>query len=67
MKAVSYNQRNGGHREALCPGAPQGPAWYQLNLPHITSKVLSKPMQYLITPHYPRSKSLRLMTNAVAS
>ena len=29
MKAVSCNQRNGGHRKALCPGAPQGPAWYQ--------------------------------------
>ena len=29
MKAVSYNQRNGGHRKALCPGAPQGPARYQ--------------------------------------
>ena len=23
MKAVSYNQRNGGHRKTLCPGAPQ--------------------------------------------
>ena len=29
MKAVSYNQRNGGQRKALCPGAPQGPARYQ--------------------------------------
>ena len=67
MKAVSYNHRNGGHREALCPRAPQGPAWYQLNLPHITSKFLSKHMQYLITPHYLQSKSLHLMTNAVAS
>ena len=28
MKAVSCNQRNGGHRKALCPGAPQGPVWY---------------------------------------
>ena len=28
MKDVSCNQRNGGHRKALCPGAPQGPAWY---------------------------------------
>ena len=27
MKDVSCNQRNGGHRKALCPGAPQGPAW----------------------------------------
>ena len=29
MKAVSCNQINGGHRKPLCPGAPQGPAWYQ--------------------------------------
>ena len=29
MKAVSCNQRNGGHRKALCPGTPQGPAQYQ--------------------------------------
>ena len=28
MKVVSCNQRNGG-TQALCPGAPQGPAWYQ--------------------------------------
>lgn len=28
MKAVFHNQRNEGHRKALCPGAPQGPAWY---------------------------------------
>ena len=25
MKAVSCNQRKGGHREPLSPGAPQGP------------------------------------------
>ena len=25
MKAISCNQRNGGHRKALCPGAPQDP------------------------------------------
>ena len=25
MKAVPYNQRHGGHRKVLCPGAPQGP------------------------------------------
>ena len=24
MKAISYKQRNGRHRKALCPGAPQG-------------------------------------------
>ena len=24
MKAISYEQRNGRHRKALCPGAPQG-------------------------------------------
>ena len=24
MKAISYKQRNGRHRRALCPGAPQG-------------------------------------------
>ena len=29
MKAASYNQGNSGHRKALCPGAPQGLAWYQ--------------------------------------
>ena len=29
MKAVSYNQRNWENRKALCPEAPQGPAWYQ--------------------------------------
>ena len=29
MKAVSYNQRNGENRKALCPEAPQGPAQYQ--------------------------------------
>ena len=29
MTAISCNQRNGGHRKALCPGTPQGPAWYQ--------------------------------------
>ena len=39
MKAVSYNQGNGGHRKPLCPGAPQGPAQYQTQcltpgLPH---------------------------------
>ena len=28
MKAVPYNQRHGGHRKALCPGAPQGPPRY---------------------------------------
>ena len=28
MKVVSCNQRNGG-TQALCPGAPQGPAGYQ--------------------------------------
>ena len=32
MKALSYNQRNGGHRKALCPGAPQGPTWYHADL-----------------------------------
>ena len=31
MKAVSYNQGNGGHRKALCPEAPQGPAQYQFH------------------------------------
>ena len=29
MNAVSYNQRSGGYRTALCPGAPQDPARYQ--------------------------------------
>lgn len=29
MKAISYKQRNGRHRKALCPGAQQGPAGYQ--------------------------------------
>ena len=28
MKAASYNQKNGGHRKSLCPGAPQGPPRY---------------------------------------
>ena len=28
MKAVSYNQINGGHSKAFCPGAPRGPAQY---------------------------------------
>ena len=28
MKAVFCNQRNSGHRKALCPGAPEGPAQY---------------------------------------
>ena len=27
MKAISCNQRNEGHRKALRPGAPQGPAF----------------------------------------
>ena len=31
MKAISYNQRNGGHRKSLCPEALQGPAQYQYN------------------------------------
>ena len=26
MKAVSYNQRSGGHRKTLCLGPPQDPA-----------------------------------------
>ena len=30
MKAFSCNQRNGGHRKALCPRATQVPAWYRL-------------------------------------
>ena len=30
MKAVSCNQRNGGHRKALCPRATQGPGRYRL-------------------------------------
>ena len=34
MNAVSYNQRNGGHRKTLCPGAPQGPVQDQ-SLPRI--------------------------------
>ena len=34
MTAVSYNQRNGGHRKTLCPGAPQGPVQDQ-SLPRI--------------------------------
>ena len=29
MKTVFYNQRNEGHRKALCPKAPQGPAQHQ--------------------------------------
>ena len=29
MKVVSCNQRNRGHRKALGPGAPQGPAQCQ--------------------------------------
>lgn len=29
MKAVYCDQRDGGQREALCPGAPRGPARYQ--------------------------------------
>ena len=29
MKAIFCNQRNGEHRKALCPGAPQDPAQYQ--------------------------------------
>lgn len=28
MKAVFCNQRNSGHRKALCLGAPEGPAQY---------------------------------------
>jgi len=28
MKPTSYNQRNGRHKKALCPEAPQGPAQY---------------------------------------
>ena len=39
MKIISYNQRNRGHRKALCPGAPQGPARYQL-LPWAVSRCL---------------------------
>ena len=26
MKAIFCNQKNGGHRKALCPGDPQDPA-----------------------------------------
>lgn len=29
MKAIFCNQRNGGHRKALCPGDPHDPAQYQ--------------------------------------
>ena len=29
MKPISYNQETGDTEKLLCPGAPQGPAWYQ--------------------------------------
>ena len=29
MKAISYNQRKGGHRKSLYPGGPQGLAQYR--------------------------------------
>ena len=44
MKAVSYNQRNGGHRKALCPEAPQGPAQYQFRCSVVS---------YSLRPHEP--------------
>lgn len=28
MKAIAYNQRNGGNRKALCPGTLKGPVPY---------------------------------------
>ena len=40
MKAVPWNQINGGHK-GLCLGAPQGPAWY-----HTRAK-FSLPCQHL--------------------
>ena len=32
MKAISYNQRKGRHKKALCPGPPQGLAWCHLGM-----------------------------------
>ena len=46
MKAVSCNQRKGGHREALSPGAPQGPAQYQQSA-DITGKMPTSLLKYL--------------------
>ena len=32
MKPISCNQEMGDTKRLLCPGAPQGPAWYQFHL-----------------------------------
>ena len=40
MKPISCNQRNGRHRKALCPGSPQGTAWYHYDLLYLNLGVL---------------------------